>query len=117
MALKLRRVGSAELHRLDAVARHLKLRCRADDDEFLDAVTAAVIRRIKPIIQRAAPKNGEELVAAVAAHLNVHFEPVRSQSDIDRIRDHYVKKERQLGFAQLGEELADRRIDALLFQL
>jgi hypothetical protein len=95
----------------------LKLHFRPDDDEFQDAVIEGALGRVKPIVECAKPTNGEELVAAIADHFGVHFEPVRTHRDLDRIRDHYCKVEGQLGFIQLDKEFQDPRVDALLFQL
>jgi len=117
MILRLRKPGLGDLERLDRVAAHLNLRSGPEDDRFADDVIRAVLRRLAPIVAEAEATTGEDIMVALAETLDVKFEAVRTPHDIVRVRDHYTRSERQLGFAQLDDELADPQVDALLFQL
>lgn len=117
MVLNLRRVSDHEIMRLDAIRSHLGLDCDPADLCFQEAVIGAVVKKLSPIVKKAAPKTGEELVAVVAKKFGVRFEVVREEADIQRLKKHYVESRREIGFTLLDDELADPHIDALLFQL
>ncbi len=117
MSLKLRRAGSSELLRLDQIAEHLNLRCRPDDEEFSEAAIRAVMRKIKPIIDRAKPQTGEQLIQALAEASRVRFESVWDDADVVRIQHQYAKRQKELAFVTFDEYFADPNVDALLYKL
>jgi hypothetical protein len=117
MPLSLRGVSDSELMRLDAVRRYLGLDCDPADMHFEGAVIGAVIKKLSPIVEKAAPKTGEQIVQVVAKKFDVRFEIVKDQADIQRLKKHYIETRREIGFALLDKELSDPQIGALLFQL
>src|SRR5262249_32713495 len=95
---------------------HLHVRTSVDDPSFAEDVVAMCVRQVQPIIDAHADRTGEEINAAIAKHLGVQFEEVRTVDDIDRLEQKYLVEKREIGFAQLADELADKTVDALLFE-
>ncbi|MCA9217181.1 MAG: hypothetical protein KDB27_29130 [Planctomycetales bacterium] len=110
------RITDGQLMRLDAVADHLDIRIDAEDEGFNEAVISTCLTKVAPIIADASATSGEEILAALGNHFSVRFEEVRSQADIQRLEQKYLKGQRELGFAQLEKELANPNVDALLFE-
>ena len=102
--------------RLQKMREHLRIRVSIDDTSFETEVVAACMKEVQPIIDAHADRTGEEINAAIARYLGVHFEEVRTQADIQRLERKYLVERREIGFGQLAEELADKTVDALLFQ-
>jgi hypothetical protein len=105
-----------QLVRLDSIADHLALRRRWGESGFEEDAVQACVSRLAPIIRKAHPKTGEEIAAVLAAHFSVHFEEVRGPDDILQLENTYLRQKRELGFAQLREELENPHVDALLFR-
>jgi len=102
--------------RLWAMREHLGVRARPTDAAFESEVTAAAVRPVEPIIARYADRTGELIIDVIAQQVGVRFEEVRSDRDIERLEQKYLVEKRELGFGRLAQELADRTVDALLFQ-
>lgn len=110
------RLTEGQLMRLDAVAEHLDIQIDPEDDGFNDAVISSCLSKVAPIIADASATTGEEILAAVGRYYSVLFEEVRSSADIERLEQKYLRGQREIGFAQLQNELANPNVDALLFQ-
>ncbi len=102
--------------RLDAIAKYLKLKCDFQQEGFTEAVIEACLDRIAPVVDRMLPCSGEQIALELAKHLQLTFEEVRSPEDIIALVEHYLKGKREIGFAQLPDELARPGVDALLFE-
>jgi hypothetical protein len=87
-----------------------------DDTSFEREVINTCVRQVQPIIDAHVDKTGEEINAAIAKHLGIQFEEVRTQADIHTLERKYLHEQRELGFGQLADELADESVDALLFE-
>ena len=111
-----RKATTHELLRLDAIAKHLGVKSRYSQPTFGSDVAAACLSRIKPVIQKLLPCTGEEIALGLADHLCVAFEEVHGPSDVDELEDRYLKGKKEIGFAQLRNELDQPGVDALLFQ-
>jgi hypothetical protein len=111
-----RRATAQELLRLDAMAKHLKIRSRYLDPTFPADVVTAGLARIAPIVDRLLPCTGEQISVALAEHLCLTFEEVHGPHDVEKLMDHYFKGKKEIGFAQLPGELDQPGVDALLFQ-
>jgi hypothetical protein len=105
-----------EEQRLLAVREYLGVRAKPQDANFDREVVEAAIAKVRPLIEARADYTGEEISAAIAGHLSVHFEEVRSSADIVALEQKYLVERRELGFGLLAHELADPSVDALLFQ-
>jgi len=105
-----------QIVRLDSIADHLGLQRRHGEPGFEDDAVRACVGRLAPIIRKANPKTGEEIAAVLAKHFSIHFEEVRGPDDIVHLENTYLRQKRELGFAQLRDELEDPHVDALLFQ-
>lgn len=110
------RITDGDQMRLDDMAAHLSLSLRWGNTGFEHAVVAGCLKRVRPIIEAATPKNGEGVCTALARHLGVRFEEVRGQADVDHLEKKYLHGKKELGFARLRTELQDPEVDALLFQ-
>lgn len=104
-----------ELMKLDAIARNLRVGKQWAGPEMVKDVVAASIARADPVLA-GVPPSGELVAAKLAAHYRLQFEEVRTKRDIDALEDRYLRRKRELGFAQLRDELQDPRVDALLFK-
>src|SRR5262249_54648147 len=93
-----------------------RVRAMPNEDSFEREVVAACVRQVQPIIDAHAHCTGEEISAAVATHLGIRFEEVRSADDIRALEHKYLHEQRELGFGQLAHEMADPTVDALLFE-
>jgi hypothetical protein len=113
---KLRRATVEEGLRLDAIAKHLKVRSRYPNPAFSEDVAAACIAKVAPIVDRLLPCTGEQIYMALAEHHCLTFEEVHGPHDVARLETFYLKGKKELGFAQLRDELRQPGVDALLFQ-
>ena len=102
--------------RLMEMREHLRLRVMPDDPSFEREVISACVRQVQPSIDAHADSTGEQLSAAIAAHLGIRFEEVRTPADIRALERKYLHEQRELGFGQLADEMADPMVDALLFE-
>jgi hypothetical protein len=102
--------------RLDAIAKHLKVRSRFPDPRFTQDVIKACLARVAPVIDKLLPCTGEQIALGLSQHLCVKFEEVRGGDDIDQIKKRYLMGKKEIGFAQLDDELERPGVDALLFQ-
>lgn len=105
-----------ERHRLLAIREHLKIHAQPESPDFRPEVAAACLDRVRPIIDAHAHERGEEIIAAISSKLGIHFEEVHSTDDISRLETKYLKEQKELGFGLLSDALADKGVDALLFQ-
>ncbi|MBI2749585.1 MAG: hypothetical protein HYX43_09675 [Burkholderiales bacterium] len=102
--------------RLLEMREYLGVRALPEDRAFETEVVHACVRKVQPVIAAHADRTGEVIVAAIAKHLGVRFEEVKTAADIDILEQKYLVEQRELGFGRLAQELADPSVDALLFQ-
>jgi hypothetical protein len=102
--------------RLLAMREYLGVRARPDAPGFAAEIVDAAVGKVQPVIELHSNSTGEVIVEAMAKQLGVRFEEVRSDSDIQRLEKKYLVDKKELGFGLLAQELADRSVDALLFQ-
>jgi hypothetical protein len=95
---------------------HLRVRATPDDPSFEREVVAACMRQVQPVIDAHADRTGEEISAAIATRLGIRFEEVRTPADIRALERKYLHEQREIGFGQLADEMADPMVDALLFE-
>jgi Zn-dependent peptidase ImmA (M78 family) len=105
-----------EQHRLLAIREHLKIHARPESPDFRREVAAACVDQVQSVIDAHAHERGEEIISAISTRLSIHFEEVRTPEDIFRLEKKYLKEQRELGFGLLSDSLADKEVDALLFQ-
>jgi hypothetical protein len=105
-----------DLIRLDAIAEHLKISSRYGERSFSSDVTAACVARTKSVIRKLLPCTGEQIAIGLAEHFRLVFEEVRGPLDIAKLKKHYLHGKKEIGFAQLEDELYQPGIDALLFE-
>lgn len=105
-----------DLLRLDAIAKHLKVKSSFPEPRFTSDVIKACLARVAPVIEKFSPPTGEELALCLGQHFRVAFEEVHDTEDIQQIEEKYLRGKKEIGFAQLREELAQPGVDALLFQ-
>ncbi len=105
-----------DLLRLDAIAKHLKIRSRYEDPTFAPDVRAACLARITPILKEHGPFTGENIAQCLGDELCLTFEEVHGPHDVTKLENHYLKGKKEIGFAQLRGELDNPGTDALLFQ-
>jgi len=105
-----------DILRLDAIAQHLKVRSRFEDSTFTADVKAACLARIAPTVKTLLPCTGEEIALGLGEKLCLKFEEVHGPHDVVKLEDHYLKGKKEIGFAQLRDELEHPGVDALLFQ-
>jgi hypothetical protein len=111
-----RQATTHELLRLDAIAQHLKIKSRYPQEGFTEAVIDACLDRIAPVVDKLLPCSGEQIALGLAKHLHLTFEEVRGPADIGDLLKRYLKGKKEIGFAQLPDELARPGVDALLFE-
>ena len=111
-----RKATGQELMRLDAIAKHLKVRSRYPQPTFSADVARACLARIAPIVDKLLPCTGEEISLGLAGRLCLTFEEVHGPRDVERLEDRYLKGKKEIGFAQLRGELGQPGVDALLFE-
>ena len=104
-----------DLMRLDDIAKHLRVKSRFPQSTFNSDVKAACLARVAPIVDKLGPCRGEDVAQCLGEHLHVTFEEVHGPQDIIDLETRYLKGKKELGFAQLRDEL-NPRVDALLFQ-
>lgn len=105
-----------DVMRLDAIARHLGVKSRYPAPSFTSDVIAASLSRIEPVVQRLLPCSGEQIGRGLAEKLSVKFEEVYGPDDVADLEARYLKGKKEIGFAQLRDELDQPGVDALLFQ-
>lgn len=103
-------------HRLWEMREYLHVRSQPEEEDFSAEVIAACAKKVQPIVDAHKDGPGEEIVAAIAKNLGVHFEEVRNAVDIEQLKQKYLVRQKELGFGLLAKELADPSVDALLFQ-
>jgi hypothetical protein len=113
---RLKKPTDGELLRLDAIAKHLKIKARYPDPNFTSQVTAACLARVAPVVDKLLPCKGEEIALALGECFCLTFEEVHGPSDVIYLENRYLKGKREIGFAQLRKELDDPGVDALLFE-
>lgn len=111
-----RRVTAQDVIRLDAIGENLKIDSRFGQRSFTADVTAACLARTAPVIKKLLPCTGEQVALGLAEHFRLVFEEVRGPFDIAKLKRHYLEGKREIGFAQLQDELDQPGIDALLFE-
>ena len=109
-----RQATDHELLRLDAIAKHLKIKNRYPADGFTEAVIDACLDRIAPVVDKLLPCSGEQIALGLGKHLHLTFEEVRGPADVGDLLKRYLKGKKEIGFAQLPDELARPGVDALL---
>ena len=113
---RLRKATTHDLLRLDAIAKHLGVKSRYPQGSFSSDVAAACLSKIRPVVKRLLPCTGEELALGLGKHLCLTFEEVRGPVDVDDLEHRYLKGKKEIGFAQLRDEIGQPGVDALLFQ-
>lgn len=111
-----RKPTTEDLLRMDAIAKHLKVKSRFPDERFTDDVTKACLARVAPVVENLLPCTGEQIALGLGHHLCVTFEEVRHADDVEQLEERYLKGKKEIGFAQLRGELEHPGVDALLFQ-
>lgn len=111
-----RKPTTQDLLRLDAIAKHLKVKSRYPAPTFTADVTAACLSRIAPIVDKMLPCTGEKIALGLGEHLCLTFEEVHDEDDVADIEARYLKRKKEIGFAQLRGELRQPGVDALLFE-
>lgn len=111
-----RQATTHELMRLDAIARHLKIKSRYPENGFTEAVIDACLDRIAPVVEKLLPCSGEQIALGLGKHLHLTFEEVRGPDDVTDLLKRYLKGKKEIGFAQVPEQLAQPGVDALLFE-
>lgn len=102
--------------RLDAIAKHLKIKSRFEDPTFAADVRAACLAQITPTLKQHGPFTGEDIAQCLGDDLCLTFEEVHGPHDVTKLEDHYLKGKKEIGFAQLRDELDNPGTDALLFE-
>jgi hypothetical protein len=105
-----------DILRLDAIAKHLKVKSSFGDSAFPADVKAACLARVAPTYKKLLPCTGEEIALGLGENLCLKFEEVHGPQDVVKLEDHYLKGKKEIGFAQLRDELENPDVDALLFQ-
>lgn len=111
-----RRATAQDVIRLDAIAENLEIDSRYCQRSFTADVAAACLARTTPVISKLLPCTGEQIALGLAEHFRLVFEEVRGPLDIAKLKRHYLEGKREIGFAQLQDELDQPDIDALLFE-
>lgn len=111
-----RKPTTQDFMRLDAIAKHLKIKSRYPQPTFASDVAAASLARIAPVVEKMLPCTGEQIAEGLGEHLCVTFEEVHSAQDVADIENRYLKGKKEIGFAQLRGELDRPGVDALLFE-
>src|SRR5580698_147019 len=100
-----RKPTTHDLMRLDAIAKHLKVKTRFPQLAFTADVKAACLSRVAPVIDKLLPSNGEEIALGLGDHLQLIFEEVHGPHDVIELENRYLKGKREIGFAQLRGEI------------
>lgn len=104
-------------NKLERIRDYLGISHSVLDSKFNIAVHRAAVNRLNQIHGHYANiTGGLDFMEKTASHLNITFEEVRSQEDIARLEDHYIKQNNEIGFGQLESELKKPDVDALLFR-
>ncbi|MBX3450783.1 MAG: hypothetical protein KF777_14550 [Planctomycetaceae bacterium] len=111
-----RQPTTQELMRLDAIAKHLKIKSRYPADSFTAAVIDTCLDRIAPVVEKLLPCSGEQIALGLGEHLHLTFEEVRGPADVTDLLKRYLQGKKEIGFAQVPEQLTQPGVDALLFE-
>lgn len=111
-----RQAKTHELMRLDAIAKHLKIKSRYPAEGFTEAAIDACLDRIAPVVDKLLPCSGEQIALGLGEHLHLTFEEVRGPADVSDLLKRYLKGKKEIGFAQVPDQLAQPGVDALLFE-
>jgi len=111
-----RQATTQELMRLDAIAKHLKIKSRYSQDGFTEAIIEACLDRIAPVVDKLLPCSGEQIARGLGEHFHLTFEEIRGPADISDLLKRYLKGKKEIGFAQVPDQLAQTGVDALLFE-
>lgn len=111
-----RQATTHELLRLDAIAKHLKIKSRYPEAGFTESVIDACLHRIAPVVDRLLPCSGEQIALGLGEHLHLTFEEIHGPADVDDLLTRYLKGKKEIGFAQVPDQLAQPGVDALLFE-
>lgn len=116
MARETKKPNVQDILRLDAIAKNLKVKSRFEDSTFNADVKAACLARVAPVLKKLLPCTGEEIALGLGESLCLKFEEIHGPHDVAKLEDHYLKGKKEIGFAQLRDELENPGVDALLFQ-
>jgi len=116
MAREPKKPNVQDILRLDAIAQNLKVKSRLEDSTFAADVKAACLARVAPVLKKLLPCTGEEIALGLGESLCLKFEEVHGPHDVEKLEDHYLRGKKEIGFAQLRDELENPGVDALLFQ-
>ena len=109
--------GLLELQsRLGAIREHLEIPTQIDSQDFESAVIEAAGKKIERFLVGSQAQCGEDVLAEMAAKLQVRFEEVRDVTDIANLERKYLVEKGEIGFGQLEMELNAPGVDAILFQ-
>jgi hypothetical protein len=111
-----REKGLDQRQRFMEMREHLRVRAMPGDPSFEREVVNACVRHVQPILEAHRDRPGEEITAITARHLGIRFEEVRTAADIRTLERKYLHEQREIGFGQLADEMADPSVDALLFE-
>jgi len=103
-------------NRLARIREHLDLRTPIDSPAFEQDVVNACRERIDAMLEHQQPRSGEEVLVHVARRLQVRFEEVHDDHDLESLEHKYLREQREIGFAQLSIEFEKPNVDALLFE-
>lgn len=102
--------------RLNRIREHLGLHTSIHSPAFEGRVAAACRDQVDSLLAGARPASGEEVLDRVAGQLQVHFEEVYDDQDIEALETKYLREKREIGFGQLSMQFDDPTVDALLFE-
>ena len=105
-----------EEHRLLEMREYLDVTAKIDDKDFEREVVVASSSKLNTLLSSPKHNSGEDFILDIASKLKIHFEEVHTPEDVDRLKDEYLKKEKEIGFGQLELELNNPDVDALLFK-
>ena len=107
---------AGELMQLDGIVEHLGIGKRWLGPNMISEVIKACMNRASNIIDRITISRGKLVAERLANHYHVRFEEVNTAADIDALENKYLRRMKEIGFAQLRDELSNPKLDALLFQ-
>jgi hypothetical protein len=111
-----RKPTAQDLLRLDAIATHLKIKSRYPTISYTAEVIEASLSKIAPVVDRLLRCTGEQIALELGKHLCLTFEEVRGPDDVLDLEHRYLKRKKEIGFAQLRGEIGQPGVDALLFE-
>jgi hypothetical protein len=107
--------NSAEIARLEAILRHLKVGKKWKGIASVQAVVDACEEKVHGLLDGLEPR-GEFFSQKIAQELQVKFEEVHDDADINTLEDVYLRGKGEIGFAMVRQEIQSPNVDALLFQ-